>query len=299
MVNVVNLTKTFDDFIALDDVSIDVNLGSIYGLIGPNGAGKTTLIKHLAGYYRQDSGVIKINEKNVYENNEVKKRIIYIPDDLYFYPRYNLMNMKNFYKSIYEDFDEDRFESLKKIFNIPNDKNIAKFSKGMKKQVSFMLGICCKPDVYLLDEPVDGLDPIARKKVWSLLLQDVADREVSVVISSHNLRELEDICDTVAIMDKGKIKMECEVDDLRVNIHKVQTVIDKSDLEKIKDEFEVLEVNMVGSVSVIIIRGKLLDIEKKFLELESSLFDILPLTLEEIFIYEVGGFEDEFKKVLL
>ena len=201
MLEMKNVTKCFDGFKALDDLTLTVPKGAVYGLVGPNGAGKSTAIRHLTGVYRPDSGSITMEGRPIYENPEVKARIGYIPDDIFYFPSASMEEMRKFYKGIYKNFDDELYKKLLEVFQLPQKGAIRRFSKGMQKQAAFHLAVCCKPDVLILDEPVDGLDPVMRRQVWSLLLSDVAQRETTVLVSSHNLRELEDVCDHVGIMD--------------------------------------------------------------------------------------------------
>ncbi len=206
MIEIKNVTKSFGTFRALDGVDMNVRKGTVYGLVGPNGAGKTTLLQCLTGVYRTDSGSITVDGQPVYENSDVKERMVYIPDELYYFSQANTRDMMKYYRGIYRNFDMDRFERLKEAFPAVDVKRpIRKLSKGMRKQVSFWLSICCRPEVVILDEPVDGLDPVMRHQIWSFLLSDVSINGTTVVVSSHNLRELEDVCSYVGIMNNGKI----------------------------------------------------------------------------------------------
>jgi ABC-2 type transport system ATP-binding protein len=296
MIKTINLTKKFDNIVALDQVSIHVKKGSIYGLVGPNGSGKTTLIKTLAGIYKQNAGSAKINGEDIYENNQVKSKLVYIPDDLYFFPTYSVLNMARFYSETYDSFDWYRFEKIIKTINIDKKRRVFTLSKGMKKQVEFCLAIAIKPEILILDEPVDGLDPIMRRQIWSLLLQDVAEREMTVLISSHNLRELEDVCDYVGILHRGKLVDERNLDDLKTNIYKVQVAFKKeANLEGI----EILKEEQVGKVKMLIVRGNRDEIENELNKYSPLLLDFISLTLEEIFIYEVGGRGYEVEKIIL
>ena len=208
MLEMKNVTKTFGAFKALDDLTMTVPRGAVYGLVGPNGAGKSTAIRHLTGVYRQDQGTVTMEGQPVFENPAAKARMGIIPDDVFFFPSATLEDMHRYYKGIYPQFDDELFKRLYEVFQLPPKSPIRRFSKGMQKQAAFHLTICTRPDVLILDEPVDGLDPVMRRQVWSLILSDVAQRETTVLISSHNLRELEDICDHVGIMDKGRMLLE-------------------------------------------------------------------------------------------
>ncbi|WP_273322467.1 ABC transporter ATP-binding protein [Vallitalea guaymasensis] len=299
MINVEHLSKNFEGTKALADISLHIKKGSIYGLVGPNGAGKTTLIKHLTGVYQQDDGQIKIDGNFVYENNEIKEKIAYVPDELYFFPQYTIKKMARFYREVFSTWNEERYEKLKDVFMIDENKKINKLSKGMKKQVAFWLCISYMPEVMILDEPVDGLDPVMRKKVWNLVVQDVAERQMTVLVSSHNLRELEDICDTVGIMHQGKLLIERELDDLKSDVYKIQVAF-KGEFDKsILDGTKILHKENRGSIFLYILKGNR---EKTISIIEQSnpaILDILPLTLEEIFIYEMGGVGYEIKDIIL
>ena len=298
MIRVTGLQKSFDKFKALDGVEMHVGKGNIYGLVGPNGAGKSTLIRHLMGVYRADAGEILINGEPVYENREVKEKIVCIPDDLFYFLQADTMEMKRFYKGIYKDFDEKLFERLKEYFpTIDPKRSIRRLSKGMQKQVAFWLAICCKPDVLILDEPVDGLDPVMRRQIWSILMAEVAEREMTVLVSSHNLRELEDVCDHVGIMHKGKVMIERSLSDLQGNISKIQVAC-PSGVPKLPEQFHVLHMSNTGRVYTLIVKGDPKEAEEYLNQSNPTVVDVLPLTLEEIFIYEMGGVDYEIKDIL-
>lgn len=287
MIEVRGLCKSFDEFQALHNVNITVPRGSVYGIVGPNGSGKTTLIKHMVGILIPDHGTIKIEENEVFDNPAVKKRIAYIPDDIYFFPQANIKDMINFYRNVYSDFNNERLEKLSPIFPLDFKMPIRRFSRGMKKHVAFILALCTMPDVFILDEPMDGLDPVARRKVWSLLFQDVAERQATVFVSSHNLRELEDVCDHVGIMHQGEVVLERSLDELQNNIFKLQMAF--SDETPDFSELHVLAEHKVGSVIQLVVRGEREEILNKAIKLNPLMVDVLPLSLEEIFIHELGG----------
>ena len=298
MIEVRGLRKSFYGFWALNGVDITVSRGSVYGLVGPNGAGKTTLIKHLAGVFIPDSGTIKIDGQPSFENIAVKARTAYIPDDIYFFPQANLLDMKKFYQSVYPVFDEERFNKLYEVFPFDPRKSLRRLSRGMKKQAAFWLGICLKPDLMLLDEPVDGLDPVMRRKVWSVLLQDVAERNMTVFVSSHNLRELEDVCDHVGIMHEGRIILERNLSEIQNNIMKLQVAFD-GPLPEEMNELNILNRQSSGRVWVLIVRGDRDEILSHVSKLRPIIIDALPLSLEEIFIYELGGMNYAVKNIIL
>ena len=293
MLEMINVTKTFDGFTALDDLSMKVPKGAVYGLVGPNGAGKSTAIRHLTGIYRQDKGEVLMEGQKIYENPTVKSRIGYIPDEIFYFPSASLEEMHRYYRGMYPNFDEELYQRLHEVFQLPKKGPIRRFSKGMQKQAAFHLTICTRPDVLILDEPVDGLDPVMRRQVWSLILSDVAQRGTTVLISSHNLRELEDICDHVGIMDHGKMLLERSLADMQGATHKVQLVGD------IPEGLEVLHESGSGRMQTLIVRGDAEEIRSRFAAANPTYFDILPLSLEEIFIYELGGVNYEVKNILL
>jgi len=222
MIEVRDIVKSFDGFLALDGLSISVPQGSIYGLVGPNGSGKSTIIRHMTGIYLQDSGTITIDGEQVFENPAVKSRIAYIPDDIFYFPQASILDMMKFYRGIRPRFDAERFEKLREVFPLDVKRPMRRLSKGMQKQAAFWLEISMRPDVLILDEPVDGLDPVMRRQVWSIIMQDVAESGTTVLVSSHNLRELEDVCDSVGIIDKGKLLLERSLSDLQENISKIR-----------------------------------------------------------------------------
>lgn len=299
MIQVNNLVKTFGGFKALDNLNLHVEEGSVYGLIGPNGAGKTTIIKHLAGIYTQDSGDIKINGEGVFENNNIKKDMALISDDLFFFSTYSILETAKYYSQIYPNWNWERFESLKSIFKIDVSRRVRRLSKGMQKQVAFWLSICAMPKIMLLDEPVDGLDPVMRRNVWRLMLQDVAERNMTVLVSSHNLRELEDVCDHVGIMHNGKIVLEKALDDVKGNIHKIQTAFADKFPETLDNSLEILHKEQFGSVYMMIVKGDSTKITNTVMHENPLICDILPLTLEEVFIYELGGMGYEFENIII
>jgi len=299
VIEVRGLSKSFGQLKALDNVDITVNKGSVYGLLGPNGAGKTTLIIHLVGVYRQDAGAVTIDGQPVYENTAVKSFLVYIPDELYFFSQYSIEETARFYASLYPGWDWERFHRLKQVFPIDTNRRIAHLSRGMQKQVAFWLGICASPRVMILDEPVDGLDPVMRKKVWSLVLQDVAERETTVLVSSHNLRELEDVCDHIGILHNGKILVEKDLDDLKTDIHKLQVAFAGETPRELPLTGTILHREQNGSIVLMVVKGEKENILSEIRRAQPIILDVLPLTLEEIFIYELGGIGYDIKSVLI
>ena len=297
MIEVRNLRKTFDGFVALDDLSLTVPDGAVYGLVGPNGAGKSTVIRHITGIFRPDSGTVTIGGRPVYENPEVKAETAYIPDDIFYFPSASLSDMAKFYAGTYPSFDKTLYEELRKSFNLDPKSQLRRFSKGMQKQAAFLLAIASRPKVLVLDEPVDGLDPVMRRQVWGLLLQDVAQRGTTVLVSSHNLRELEDVCDHVGILHKGKMLLERTLDELQDNVVKAQVVFrEGSDLP---ESLKTLHRSRSGKVETIIIRGSQEAVNAALAAVNPIFYDLVPLTLEEVFVYELGGVDYEIKNVIL
>ena len=250
-------------------------------------------------HLRQDSGLITIDGKNAYENNAVKSRLCYISDDLYFFPTYSVHDMAEFYRGIYPDWNEERFQKLGEIFKIDPRRKVRRLSKGMQKQVSFWLGISTMPEIMILDEPVDGLDPVMRKSVWQLMLADVAERGMTVLVSSHNLRELEDVCDHVGIMHRGRVVLEKSLDDVKGNIHKIQLAFSGGVPTELLGKMQILYNEKFGSVSILIVRGNGDMLRELISGYSPVIFDILPLTLEEVFIYELGGKGYELENIII
>jgi len=298
MIRIENLIKEFNGFRALDGANLHVNKGTVYGLVGPNGAGKSTLIRHLTGVYKQDEGSVCIAGEPVFENPSVKQKFAYIPDDLFYFMQADTVEMKRFYEGVYPSFDAELFEKIRGAFpNINEKQSIRRLSKGMQKQVAFWLAISCRPEILILDEPVDGLDPVMRRQIWSLILQDVTEYGTTVLVSSHNLRELEDICDHVGIMNQGKIILERSLSDLQGSVCKIQVAF-QNELPKLPPEFEILHMLNTGRVYTLIVKGNAKEAQKQLAAMNPLIMDILPLSLEEIFIYELGGADYAVQDVL-
>ena len=297
MIEVKALAKSFDGVKALDGLELTVPRGAVYGLVGPNGAGKSTLIRHVVGIYRQDSGELLIDGEPVYENPKIKARIAYIPDEAAYFTQSTIKDMMRFYKSMYPGFDQERFEKLGQDFRLSLNRPLRKMSKGMQKQAAFWLALSCRPDYIVLDEPVDGLDPVMRRQVWSLLLSDVAERGSTVLVSSHNLRELEDVCDHVGIMNRGKMLLERSLSRLQDNMVKVQLAL--ADGAELPEGLDILHRSATGRLQQLILRGAAEEVTNKLSTVQPLFMDVLPLSLEEIFIYELGGAEHEIKNILV
>ncbi|MCL2187541.1 MAG: ABC transporter ATP-binding protein [Defluviitaleaceae bacterium] len=289
MIKIENLTKRFDDFTALDGLNLHVKQGSIYGMVGVNGAGKTTAIKHLAGVYKQDIGEVCIDNTPVYDNIQIKARVGYIPDELYFFPFYTLKMQHKFMRRMYaQTWNEERYTKMLGLMGLDPKRRLGKFSKGMQKQAAFIFAMSVMPDVLLLDEPIDGLDPLVRKVVFELIIEDVAQRGLTVLISSHNLKEMDGICDAVGIIKGGRMGIERDLDDLKADVHKIQVAFapeKTQDVEKYQG-IELLHRETRGAVELLVVRGKHDEVEAKIKALQPLLYDHLPLTLEEVFVYE-------------
>ncbi len=299
MIKAKGILKTFDGFAALNGFSMEVPKGSIYGLVGPNGAGKTTIINHLMGVLKQDAGTVEIDGEPVWENASLKQRVLCINDEWYFYPSFTVGEMEKLYRSLYPHFNRERYEALGQILNIEEKRQIRRLSKGMKKQVAFRLVLSCMPEVLILDEPLDGLDPVMRKQIMNVIISDVAERQMTVLVSSHNLRELEDICDYVGMIHKGQMVMEKPLDEIKGNIQKVQIAFSGEFPEELKKELQILHISRTGSVHTAILKGDREEIANTIQRYQPLIFDRVSLTLEEVFIYELGGLGYDFTHIIV
>ena len=297
MIEVKNLVKQFDGFRALDNLNMTVPDGAVYGLVGPNGAGKSTIIRHMTGIYRQDSGELLIDGAPVFENPALKSRIAYIPDDIFYFSNATIQETANFYRSVYPNFDNARFKKLGELLELDPKRQMRRLSKGMQKLAAFWINVSLHPDILILDEPVDGLDPVMRRQIWSIVMSDVAENGTTVLVSSHNLRELEDVCDHVGIMNKGKLMIERTLSDLQEGIVKIQLAL--PDGETLPDGLEILHRASTGRLQTLIIHGSAAEIQARLVLCKPLFVDIVPLTLEEIFIYELGGADYEVKDIVL
>ena len=298
MIKIENLTKKFEDFTALDDVSCTIPDGCIYGMVGSNGAGKSTIIRTLCGVYKAECGNILIDDMDVFENPLVKKDIVFVPDELYFLPSANLKRMAALYRRAYDNFDDERFDMLLNYFKLPLNRPINSFSKGMKRQAAIILALSSKPKYIFFDETFDGLDPVMRSFVKSLIYDDVASRNMTTVLASHSLRELEDICDSLVLLHNGKVLLENNINELKTSVYKVQVAFDYDYDKSLFDGLEISKFNKTGSVSNVIVKGEL-ENTKTFIESKKPvLCDILPLTLEEVFTEKMKEFGYDFSDIL-
>ena len=299
MLEVRDVVKTFGGFRALDGTNLTVPTGAVYGLVGPNGAGKSTVIRHLTGVYRPDRGEVLLEGEPIYENPAVKQRITVIGDDWYYFPQASIAEMAKLYAGMYPSFSWDRYNKMREVFPLDDRQMIRRMSKGMQKQAAFWLTMSCMPENLLLDEPVDGLDPVMRRQVWSLLLGDVAERGTTVLVSSHNLRELEDVCDHVGIMSRGKVLLERSLAELQDNTVKLQVVYRGEAEPQLPAELHILHRSHVGRVYTYILRGRAEAIKERMQITEPLVLEAIPLTLEEIFIYEMGGEDYAVRDIVL
>lgn len=300
MIEVRNLHKKFDKTKALDGIDLTINRGSIYGLVGTNGAGKTTIIKHMAGILKQDEGEILFDGEPVFENPAVKQKIGLVPDELFFPKGYSIKDMTKIYNGTYDGFSTERLHALTELFRLDEKTPLRSFSKGMKKQASIALTLACNPEYLLLDEPIDGLDPIVRKLVWKQIVDDVAEREMSVLVSSHNLRDLESICDYVGIIDGGRTVIERDLESVREGINKVQVAFaqEQDAAEAAIARLNVLHRDRHGSIELLITRDSAEKIREILEPVDPLILDVLPLSLEEVFIYELGGEKYDFSEIM-
>jgi len=297
MIQVKGITKRFGDFTALDELSLTVPTGAVYGLVGPNGSGKSTIIRHITGIYRPDAGEILVDGQPVYENPAVKSRIAYIPDDVFYFNNASMHDMAKFYAGIYPNFSMERFDALLNVFPLAPKRPMRRFSKGMQKQAAFVLCMAMQPEIMVLDEPIDGLDPVMRRQVWSLIMADIAERNTTVLVSSHNLRELEDVCDHVGILDHGKLLLERSLSEMQENICKILIALPEG--KQLPQGLDIVHKSATGRLLTLIVRGKQEELTEALNTAEPLFMDAVPLTLEEIFIYELGGVDYEVKDIIV
>ena len=287
MIEIKNLTKTFDSITAVDNLSFQIRPGSVMGLVGSNGGGKSTLLRLLSGVYCPDSGEIIIDGEILYDNPSAKGKCFFVPDFPYYYNNSTIENTASLYRDLYPNWSENEYRRLCSIFPVSNTARIINMSKGMQRQAALILALSTCPRFLYLDEVFDGLDPVMRRAVWGLILADVAERGTTVLVSSHNLRELEDVCDHVGIMNNGKMLLERTLTELQDNIVKIQLAY--ADGGDVPEGLEILHESAMGRLRTLILRGKSDELQQKLAATQPLFLDVLPLTLEEIFIYELGG----------
>ncbi|MBR5717811.1 MAG: ABC transporter ATP-binding protein [Clostridia bacterium] len=298
MITVNNVTKQFGDFKALDSMSCKIPKGCIYGMVGSNGAGKSTLMRLITGIYKPDGGTVEVGGESVYDNTAVKNRIVFVPDELYFLSGATLNRMSKLYSSVYERFSYDRYKELLGVFKLNPNSALSTFSKGMKRQAATILALSCNADYILFDETFDGLDPVMRNLVRNMLYNDVMERNATAVITSHSLRELEDTCDQLALLHKGGIVFENEINDLKTSLYKIQVAFDKPYDRSMFKDFDILSFTKQGSVSSIIARGSAEETTSRLRKMNPVLLEVIPLSLEEIFVFEMDALGYEFSDVL-
>jgi ABC-2 type transport system ATP-binding protein len=298
MIKADNITKKFDDIVAVDRVSAEIKDGSVFGLIGTNGAGKSTFLRMISGILKPDEGSVTFDGEPVYENEEVKGRFFYISDDQYYFNNATPTDMMNFYSRVYKKFDRERFRSLMEKFGLDMRRKIQTFSKGMKKQLSVICGICANTDYLLCDETFDGLDPVMRQAVKSLFANDMAERNLTPIIASHNLRELEDICDHVGLLHRGGILLSRDLDDMKLNIHKVQCVLKEGMTEDDLTALNRVKTEKRGKLYTLTVRGSKEEVEELMDSYQTVFYEMIPLSLEEIFISETEVAGYDIKKLI-
>lgn len=294
MIEAVNVSKQFDKIKAVDQVSVTIREGNVFGLVGTNGAGKSTFLRMLSGILKPDQGIVKIDGMEVFENVAAKELFFYISDDQYFFSNATPKELMRYYKVVYPSFDVDRFDTMMKQFDLDNNRKINTFSKGMKKQLSVIYGICANTKYIFCDETFDGLDPVMRQAVKSIFVKEMSERNMTSIIASHNLRELEDICDHVGLLHKGGVLFSKDLYDMKLNIHKVQCVFQKEEnINQVFEGIELLKVERRGSLYTITARGTNEEITSRIEKMKPVFSEVLPLTLEEIFISEteVAGYD--------
>ena len=296
MIELNNVTKRFGSFAALDELTFTVPRGSVCGLIGPNGAGKTTAIRTVTGMLRPDEGSVCLDGAPVWENTAAKARMFCIPDSPWAFAGASTREMMRFTRRIYPTFDDERYEKLRGVFSLDDKTPIRRLSRGMKKQSAFWLALAARPEVLLLDEPVDGLDPVMRRKIWQLIVAEVEEREMTVLVSSHNLRELEDVCDRVVILQRGRCLLEASVADLQESVCKFLLALPEGG--ELPEGLDILSRSQTGKLTTLILRGREEELRQKLRAANPDFLDVQPLTLEEIFIYEVGGDTDAVRDIL-
>ena len=296
MIRAAGITKKFGSFTALDEVTCNIMDGCVYGLVGSNGAGKSTFLRVLAGIYKPDEGGAYFDDEPVYENPYVKEQISFVADELYFLTGSNMKKMALMYKRLYDNFDMDRFNELTKIFGLDPDKNIANFSKGMRRQASIILTLSTRAKYMFFDETFDGLDPVMRNLVKKLICDDVAEKGSTVIITSHSLRELEDICDHLALLHKGGLVLDSDVLEMKTTQFKVQVAFEEKFNESKFWDMNITRYRQEGSVANMIVNGDREEMIKRFRDMNPIILDILPLTLEEVFTYEMEALGYEFNK---
>lgn len=294
MIQAQDLSKSYESSPVIKNINLELKQGSIFGLIGANGAGKTTLIKTLCGIYAPDTGHVRLHDKDVYKDSDIRQNIAYVPDNITFYNNFTVKDMKDFYKNIYKNWDENRYKTLREVFTFDEKKRIKHLSKGMKTQLLLLIALSCKPEVILMDEPTSGLDPFIRKEVLNLIVQDVSSRSTSVLISTHNVSELEQICDTVGFINKGEMKLQQDMDNLKTSYKKIQIAFKDEMSEEFKKEFKPHISKKYGKIYEIIVNMDYKVFESNVKKYQPLFVEHIDMTLEEIFLFKMG--DDNYVK---
>lgn len=287
MINLKNINKHFDDKQVLEHINWDVPKASIYGLVGPNGAGKSTLLRIISGVLKADEGTVLVNGVDVYDNPSIKKHILFVSDDPFFLPQSSIKEMRQFYELFYPSFNDSMYYSLLKKFGLSETDKINDFSKGMKRQASIILALSCSPDILLLDEAFDGLDPVMRLNLKRIIANELLNRDMTVIISSHNLRELEDICDRIALLNNHTITIQDEIESIRNQYHKIQLAYTNPIDDKVLHDLDPMYFDKRGNVYILVLKGELDDKMKRIKDTQPVLCEEIPITMEEVFVYEM------------
>lgn len=298
MIEIKNISKSYDDVRALNNISMTIPDACVFGMLGTNGAGKSTLFRIMTGVQRQNEGEIRVDGEDVWENENAKGQMFYISDDQFYYANATPKDLAETYSTYYPDFDKKKFKELLERFSLQPGRKVQNFSKGMKKQVSILLGICSGAKYLLCDETFDGLDPVMRKGIKSIFANEICERKMTIVIASHNLRELEDICDYVGILHRGGVILDREVDELKGDLHKIQCVVDEDAAEKMKEELDIISYESKGRLITMTVRAKKDELYAYLDSLNPAFYEALPLSLEEIFINETGGVGYDVKNLI-
>ena len=298
MIKITDLSKSFGDKKVLENLNCNIKTGSIYGLIGANGAGKSILLRIIMGIFKEDSGTIELDEEIIKDKEELMQKLVFVPDDLFFFKNYTLKDTINFYANVYNEFESDRAIKFAETLKLPLEKKINNFSKGMKRQAALICAICTNADYMFFDETFDGIDPVVRNYLKKIIAEQMDKKETTIIMTSHNLRELEDICDNIGLLYKGGILFESEIDSLKTNMFKIQISLPREFSDKDFENFNVLSFKKSGSVATLILKGDKEKYEKELSEMNPIILDFLPLTLEEIFIYQMEVLGYEFNTVI-
>lgn len=297
MIELKGVTKNFDNFKALENIDLTIPKGSAFGLLGSNGAGKSTILRLLSGIYKAEDGNVLIDGEEVYDNIPIKQKVFFINDETIQFSNFTLNELKNFYKGFYPNFSQELFEKLRNNINLPLNKKLSQFSKGMKRQAIVITALACQTDYLLLDEAFDGLDPTMRIIVKRMIVDAIIDRDLTTIISSHNLKEINEVCDTVALLHEGKIIFSKDLDSVKGNIHKIQTAFPESYTAEDFSELQIMHFEKNQSIYYMIIKGDEDEIRKQLAPKNPLILDVIPLSLEEIFIYEMEVLGYDYNKI--